>query len=96
MNDVTDKCCCGYLGQALARTGTAPLHLQEVARTLLRSNRRVRLDFIDPGKPTQNAYSDSFDGRPRDERLNGTIFSGLGAWARLIIKDWRRDYNTNN
>ena len=36
-------------------------------------DRKVRLHFIDPGKPTQNAYIESFDGRFRDECLNTTI-----------------------
>ncbi|MGH7716215.1 MAG: integrase core domain-containing protein, partial [Vulcanimicrobiaceae bacterium] len=45
-----------------------------------------------PGKPTQNAYIESFNGRFRDECLNENEFRSL-AHARLIIEDWRRDYN---
>jgi putative transposase len=55
-------------------------------------DRRVRLHFIDPGKPTQNAYIESFNGRFRDECLNENEFRSM-AHARLIIEDWRRDYN---
>jgi putative transposase len=50
------------------------------------------LHFIDPGKPTQNAYIESFNGRFRDECLNENEFRSL-AHARLIIEDWRNDYN---
>jgi putative transposase len=50
------------------------------------------LHFIDPGKPTQNAYIESFNGRFRDECLNENEFRSL-AHALLIIEDWRNDYN---
>jgi len=56
-------------------------------------DRKVRPHFIDPGKPTQNAYIESFNGRFRDECLNEHEFHSL-AHARLIIENWRRDYNT--
>jgi hypothetical protein len=59
---------------------------------LLSSRSQVRLHFIDPGKPTQNAYIESFNGRFRDECLNEHEFRSL-AHARLIIEDWRRGYN---
>lgn len=50
--------------------------------------------FIEPGKPTQNAYIESFNGRIRDECLNMYWFSDLKE-ARRIIEEWRKDYNTN-
>ena len=53
----------------------------------------VQLRFIDPGKPVQNAYVESFNGRLRDECLNEHWFSTL-AEARAIIGAWREDYNT--
>jgi len=53
---------------------------------------KVRLHFIASGKPTQNAYIESFNGRFRDECLNENEFRSL-ARARAIIEDWRRDYN---
>jgi putative transposase len=53
---------------------------------------RVRLHFIDPGKPTQNAFIESFNGRFRDECLNENWFLDL-ADARRIIEAWRIDYN---
>lgn len=52
----------------------------------------VHLDFIEPGKPTQNAYIESFNGRLRDECLNQHWFLGL-ADAKRILAAWRDDYN---
>lgn len=52
----------------------------------------VALRFIEPGKPNQNAYVESFNGRLRDECLNEHWFTNL-AHARAVIEDWRRDYN---
>jgi len=54
----------------------------------------VRLNFIEPGKPTQNAFIESFNGRFRDECLNENWFLDLGD-AREIIEAWRIDYNTS-
>ncbi len=50
--------------------------------------------FIDPGSPWQNAWIESFNGRLRDELLNAWRFESL-LEARVIIDDWRCDYNTN-
>jgi len=52
----------------------------------------VRLRFIEPGKPIQNAFIESFNGRLRDECLNEHWFLTL-ADARRLIEDWRMDYN---
>ena len=52
----------------------------------------VLLRFIEPGKPNQNAYVESFNGRLRDECLNEHWFTSL-ANARSLIETWRRDYN---
>ncbi len=54
--------------------------------------RGVRLRFIDPGKPVQNAFVESFHGRFRDECLNQHWFLSL-VDARRIVEDWREDYN---
>jgi putative transposase len=54
--------------------------------------RGVGLRFIEPGKPIQNAFVESFQGRLRDECLNRHWFVGL-ADARHIIEAWRVDYN---
>lgn len=56
--------------------------------------RGVRLHFIDPGKPQQNGFIESFNGKFRDECLNEHWFLSL-ADARRIIEDWRIDYNQN-
>lgn len=52
----------------------------------------VALRLIEPGKPNQNAYVESFNGRLRDECLNEHWFVSL-AHARVEIEAWRRDYN---
>ena len=52
----------------------------------------VDLRFIEPGKPNQNAYVESFNGRLRDECLNEHWFTSL-AHARTLIEVWRQDYN---
>lgn len=52
----------------------------------------VKLHFIRPGKPTENAFIESFNGRFRDECLNQTWFTSIDD-ARTIISEWRRDYN---
>ena len=54
--------------------------------------RGVRLEFIQPGKPTQNAYIESFNGRLREECLNANWFTSLSD-ARRKIESWRQDYN---
>jgi putative transposase len=52
----------------------------------------VKLLLIQPGKPTQNAYVESFNGKFRDECLNENWFVSLDH-ARAVISEWRRDYN---
>jgi len=52
----------------------------------------VQLRFIDPGKPVQNAFIESFNGRFRDECLNQHWFISL-AHARRVVETWRLDYN---
>ncbi len=52
----------------------------------------VKLDFITPGKPVENAYIESFNGKFRDECLNDNWFLSLDD-AREIIEAWRIDYN---
>lgn len=53
---------------------------------------RVQLAFIEPGKPVQNAFVESFNGTCRNECLNESWFLSL-ADARTIIENWRIDYN---
>lgn len=48
--------------------------------------------YIAPGKPQQNGFNESFNGRLRDELLNETLFRSL-PHARTVLEAWRRDYN---
>ncbi|HBI6868961.1 TPA: IS3 family transposase [Enterobacter cancerogenus] len=52
----------------------------------------VEIRLIQPGKPTQNGFIESFNGRSRDECLNEHWFSDI-LHARETINDWRQDYN---
>jgi putative transposase len=53
---------------------------------------RVAWHYIAPGKPIQNAFIESFNGRLRDELLNETLFCSL-PHARMMLAAWRDDYN---
>jgi putative transposase len=53
----------------------------------------VKLRFIQPGKPVQNAYIESFNGKFRDECLNEHVFINLNS-AQKLIETWRQDYNS--
>ena len=52
----------------------------------------MAIQYIQPGKPNQNAYVESFNGRLRDECLNEHWFTSL-AHARVVIRTWARQYN---
>ena len=52
----------------------------------------MQLHFILPGKPVENAFAESFDGRLRDECLNINRFISI-KHAREVIEIWRQDYN---
>jgi len=54
--------------------------------------RGVGWHYIAPGKPQQNAFVESFNGKLRDECLNETLFSSV-RHARAVLAAWRRDYN---
>jgi putative transposase len=62
---------------------------------ILRWSQETGIDwhYIAPGKPTQNAFIESFNGPLRDELLNETLFSSLDH-AREALADWKDDYNT--
>ena len=53
----------------------------------------VEMLFIEPGSPWENGYNESFNGKLRDELLNGEIFCSL-AEAAVLVEQWRREYNT--
>ena len=53
----------------------------------------VKTLFIEPGSPWENGYNESFNGKLRDELLNGEIFYSLKE-AQILTERWRREYNT--
>ena len=53
---------------------------------------RVQTLFIEPGSPWENGYNESFNGKLRDELLNGEIFTTL-LEAKVLIEQWRKEYN---
>lgn len=57
------------------------------------SEQRIEWHYIAPGKPMQNGFAESFNGRMRDDLLNETMFRNL-AHARIVITAWAADYNT--
>jgi putative transposase len=75
---------------ALAQTAT--LHAIAEAEGW-QQERAVLWHYIAPGKPQQNGFVESFNGRFRDECLNEHLFGSLAA-ARRIVEAWRIDYNT--
>lgn len=94
-------------GERVARTLDQVVELHGKPQSLLMDNgpefisrkmdewayrNNVRLQFIEPGKPTQNAYVESFNGTLRNECLNENWFGSV-AEARKIIETWRRKYN---
>jgi transposase InsO family protein len=52
----------------------------------------VKTLYIEPGSPWENGYNESFNGKLRDELLNGEIFYSLKE-AQVLIEQWRRHYN---
>lgn len=77
-------CCCG--ARALRSTARRP------SGSIARKG-GIEWHYTAPGKPTQNAFVESFNGRMRDELLNETLFASL-AHAREKIAAWVDDYNT--
>ena len=61
---------------------------------ILKWSQEYRIDwhYTQPGKPTQNAFVESFNGRLRDECLNETLFSTV-RHARAVLAAWKHDYN---
>ena len=66
--------------------------LTSVAILRWSQERGVGWHYIAPGKPQQNAFVESFNGRLRDECLNETVFTSL-RHARVVLASWRHDYN---
>ena len=53
----------------------------------------MRTPHIEPGSPWEKGYCKSFNGKLRDECLNGEIFYSLKE-AQIVIEQWREEYNT--
>ncbi len=88
---ILDEVCAKRGTPSVIRTDNGP---EFVGKAMLNWSFRmgVQLKLIEPGKPNQNAYVESFNGRFRDECLNEHWFTSL-AHAKALIEDWRREYN---
>lgn len=80
----------GKPGMIVSENGT-----ELTSNAILRwcSEQRIEWHYIAPGKPMQNGFAESFNGRMRDELLNETMFRNL-AHARIVITAWAADHNT--
>ena len=88
------------LDAVIARRGRPAMIVSDngtelTSMTMLRWSQEHRIEwhYIAPGKPQQNAFVESFNGRLRDECLNETLFTSL-AHAREVLAIWKDDYNT--
>ena len=88
------------LDTAVARRGRPAMIVSDngtefTSMAILRWSHQTRIEwhYIAPGKPQQNAFVESFNGRLRDELLNETLFSSLDH-ARELLAEWQDDYNT--
>jgi putative transposase len=81
------------MAPGFVRFDNGPEFIAHAVADWCRFNRTASI-FIDPGSPWQNAWIESFNGRFRDEFLNGRHFDNL-LEARVLIEDWRIDYNLN-
>ncbi len=88
---ILDGVCAQRGAPAIIRTDNGP---EFTGRAMLNwaHRRGIALRLIEPGKPNQNAYVESFNGRFRDECLNEHWFMSL-VHARTLIEAWRREYN---
>ena len=80
----------GHPAMCVSDNGT---ELTSVAILRWSQETRIEWHYIAPGKPQQNAFIESFNGRLRDELLNETLFTSLGH-AREALAIWMDDYNT--
>ena len=88
---ILDEICSRRGRPKMIRTGNGPGFIGK-AMLIWAHRRGIELRLIEPGKPNQNAYVESFNGRFRDECLNEHWFTSL-AHARALIENWRREYN---
>ena len=79
----------GKPGMIVSDNGT---ELTSNAILAFAADREINWHYIAPGKPMQNGFVESFNGRMRDELLNETMFRSM-AHARVVIRAWAADYN---
>ena len=77
---------------AYIRSDNGPEFIAEALRDWIRAV-GAKTAYIEPGSPWENGYCESFNGRMRDELLNGEIFYSLRE-AQIIIELWRNHHNT--
>ena len=77
---------------AYIRSDNGPEFIAEAVRNWIKAV-GAKAAYIGPGSPWENGYCESFNGRMRDELLNGEIFYSLRE-AQIIIESWRKHYNT--
>ena len=82
------------IGSAIgsSNNGNGPEFIAEAVRDWIKAV-GAKTAYIEPGSPWENGYCESFNGRMRDELLNGEIFYSLRE-AQIIIEEWRKHYNT--
>jgi putative transposase len=88
---ILDQLCSQRGRPAVIRSDNGPEFIGKAMLTWAH-RRGVTLRTIEPGKPNQNAYVESFNGRLRDECLNEHWFTSI-THARTVIEAWRREYN---
>ena len=81
-------------GRKRAPGTRAPMTIPQGQNLRWQQEHAVEWHYIAPGKPMQNGFVESFNGRLRNECLNEHVFTTLGE-TRRIIDEWRIDYNTN-
>ena len=77
---------------AFIRSDNGPEFIAQTVRNWIAAV-GAKTAYIEPGSPWENGYCESFNGRFRDELLNGEIFYSLRE-AQIIIEEWRKHYNT--
>ena len=77
---------------AFIRSDNGPEFVAKAVRDWI-SAVRAKTAYIEPGSPWENGYCESFNGRMRDELLNGEVFYSLRE-AQILIEEWRKHYNT--
>ncbi|PHR25417.1 MAG: IS3 family transposase [Hoeflea sp.] len=77
---------------AYIRSDNGPEFIAEAVRDWIKAV-GAKTAYIEPGSPWENGYCESFNGRMRDELLNGEVFYSLRE-AQIIIESWRTHYNT--